>query len=98
MACGSCARNAKKRAEAEAANKSVSSSVRQTRVPVRRIVPNQSAVAPETPTIDSRRPFRPMRYKVISPDGVTEIVNTLAEAQTLVRRGGPGWRMESGRF
>jgi hypothetical protein len=39
-----------------------------------------------------------MRYRVVSPQSDETIYNTLAEAQTALRRGGPGWRLESGRF
>jgi hypothetical protein len=44
-----------------------------------------------------RRPFRRIVYFVVAPDGSEEKVTTLAEAQNLVRRGGPGYSIRSER-
>ena len=48
------------------------------------------------PTKTSVRPFNPLRYYVTYPDGNVESFNTLAEAQTILRRT-PGAKIESRR-
>lgn len=43
------------------------------------------------------RPFTRLRYVAISPDGQETYYTALAEAQSAVRSGGAGWRIESRR-
>lgn len=55
-----------------------------------------AAVAPQMPTRDAPRPFNRLRYYITFPNGEVESFNTLAEAQTVLRRT-PGAKIESRR-
>lgn len=99
MACGCGKKNAAARAggpsPAALGASAAKGSARRTPVKTR-----VRQTAQEMPTQGSRRPYNPMRYYVVAPDGTEAVYNTLAEAQTILRRhGGPvsGYLVESRR-
>jgi len=79
-----------------AAARRVAATASPRRTPVRRV---PSATARQMPTATAPRPANPLRYYVIAPDGTEERYNTLAEAQTVLRRHGyeSGYKVESRR-
>jgi len=99
MACG-CGKNKAKGAAARGAVAAGAAKRTASRPPVKRTVsPRSTSAAPERPTRDSPRPYNPMTYYVLHPDGTEVPHRTLAEAQTVIRRAGrgSGLRLESRR-